>query len=157
MSAARLRAYFHSNEMSPGLQPPKKILPYEHTNFRHINDGCLGCKLHQYAPCLFHRVSNERMLAIEILASRLLAPHIGVSLYTWTSIIGVVLAGISIGNWLGSKIADKHPVRLTLGIILLASALTTLLALSGMWAAGYVLNMVASFAPVARLMQPVTF
>ena len=35
------------------------------------------------------------------------APFIGVSLYTWTSIIGVCLAGISAGNFIGGVLADK--------------------------------------------------
>jgi len=48
-------------------------------------------------------------LVIELVAGRILAPFVGVSLYTWTSIIGVVLAGISIGAYLGGLIADRHP------------------------------------------------
>ena len=32
-------------------------------------------------------------LVIEMVAGRILAPFVGVSLYTWTSIIGVILAG----------------------------------------------------------------
>lgn len=49
-------------------------------------------------------------LVIEIVAGRILAPFVGVSLYTWTSIIGVVLAGISIGAYLGGKLADRFPI-----------------------------------------------
>ena len=37
-------------------------------------------------------------LVLELVAGRILAPFIGVSLYTWTSIIGVCLAGISAGQ-----------------------------------------------------------
>ena len=65
-------------------------------------------------------------LIIEIVASRLLAPMVGVSLFTWTSIIGVVLAGISLGNYLGGVLADKYPSPKTLGIILLGAGLTSL-------------------------------
>ena len=65
-------------------------------------------------------------LIIEIVASRILAPTVGVSLFTWTSIIGVVLAGISIGNYIGGIVADKFPSRATLGFILLGAALTSL-------------------------------
>ena len=46
-------------------------------------------------------------LILELVAGRILAPFIGVSQYTWTSIIGVVLAGISLGNYLGGRIADR--------------------------------------------------
>lgn len=66
-------------------------------------------------------------LVIELVAGRILAPHVGVSLYTWTSIIGVVLAGISAGAWAGGWLADRRPRPSTLGILLLASGLTALL------------------------------
>ena len=46
-------------------------------------------------------VSSACGLVIEIVAGRLLAPIFGMSLYTWTSIIAVVLAGLSIGHWIG--------------------------------------------------------
>jgi len=50
---------------------------------------------------------------------------LGVSLYTWTSIIGVVLAGISLGNWLGGRIADSRPGRRTLSAVYMLSALSS--------------------------------
>ncbi len=66
-------------------------------------------------------------LVIEIVAGRIMAPYVGVSLYTWTSIIGVVLAGISIGAYLGGKLADRYPQRRTLGWLLFLSGIATLL------------------------------
>ncbi len=65
-------------------------------------------------------------LTIEIVAGRLLAPSIGVSLYTWTSIIGIVLAGISLGNYLGGVLADRLPRRYVLGLTLLGSGVSSL-------------------------------
>jgi spermidine synthase len=65
-------------------------------------------------------------LILELVAGRILAPYIGVSLYTWTSIIGVVLAGISLGNYLGGRIADRWPARRTLGVLLAAGGLASL-------------------------------
>jgi len=65
-------------------------------------------------------------LIIEIVAARVLAPSVGVSLYTWTSIIGVVLAGISLGNYFGGRMADRFPSPTTLGFILLAGGLFSL-------------------------------
>jgi spermidine synthase len=44
-------------------------------------------------------------LVLEIVAGRLLAPYVGMSLYTWTAIIAVVLAGFSIGHWIGGRLA----------------------------------------------------
>jgi len=62
-------------------------------------------------------------LVIELVAGRIMAPYVGVSLYTWTSIIGVVLAGISIGAYLGGLIADRYPRPSTLGWLLFFSGL----------------------------------
>lgn len=65
-------------------------------------------------------------LILELVAGRILAPYIGVSLYTWTSIIGVVLAGISLGNYLGGRVADRWPSRRTLGLLLATGGLSSL-------------------------------
>ncbi|MBI4282962.1 MAG: fused MFS/spermidine synthase [Chloroflexi bacterium] len=70
-------------------------------------------------------VSSFCVMVIELIAARILAPYIGVSLYTWTSIIGVILAGIALGNYLGGKIADRRPSPLILGAIFLAGGLLT--------------------------------
>lgn len=61
------------------------------------------------------------MLVLEIVAGRLLAPYIGVSLYTWTSIIGVILAGLSLGNWVGGVIAQRGGGEFATGITLAAA------------------------------------
>src|SRR3954454_7226249 len=68
-------------------------------------------------------------MVLELVAGRILAPFIGVSLYTWTSIIGVCLAGISAGNFIGGVLADKAGSRRTLGLILLGGALFSLVIL----------------------------
>lgn len=70
--------------------------------------------------------SSACTLVLEIVAGRLLAPYVGVSLYTWTSIIGVVLAGISVGNYLGGVLADRRPQPSTLGMLLLAGGAASL-------------------------------
>ncbi|MCI5076413.1 fused MFS/spermidine synthase [Oricola sp.] len=50
-------------------------------------------------------------LVVEIVAGRMLAPYLGMSLYTWTSVIAVVLAGFSAGHWAGGRIAEAEPRR----------------------------------------------
>jgi spermidine synthase len=50
-------------------------------------------------------------LVVEIVAGRMLAPYVGMSLYTWTSVIAVVLAGFSAGHWVGGRIAEWPPAR----------------------------------------------
>ena len=46
-------------------------------------------------------------MSLELTASRVLAPVLGVSLYSWTGIIGVMLAGTACGNYLGGVFADR--------------------------------------------------
>ena len=65
-------------------------------------------------------------LVIEMVAGRILAPFVGVSIYTWTSIIGVILAGISVGAFIGGKLVDRYPSRKTLGWLLLLSGIMAL-------------------------------
>jgi tetratricopeptide (TPR) repeat protein len=57
-------------------------------------------------------------MVLELVAGRLIAKNLGSSLYTWTSVIGVVLAGITVGNYLGGRIADRFPARKALAVLL---------------------------------------
>lgn len=66
------------------------------------------------------------IMVVELTASRLIATYVGSSLYTWTSVIGVVLAGISMGNYLGGWLADRFPPQKLLSWLFLASGLLTL-------------------------------
>jgi MFS family permease len=68
-------------------------------------------------------VASGAVLVLEILAGRLLAPYVGVSLETFTGIIGVVLAGIATGTWVGGWLADRvDPRRLLPGALVLGGA-----------------------------------
>jgi MFS family permease len=67
-------------------------------------------------------ISNFCIMALELVASRLIARHLGSSLYTWTGVIGIVLAGITIGNYIGGRIADKFDCRKTLSILFAISS-----------------------------------
>ncbi|MBI3706277.1 MAG: fused MFS/spermidine synthase [Proteobacteria bacterium] len=93
-------------------------------------------------------------LVLEIVAGRLLAPYVGMSLYTWTAIIAVVLAGFSIGHWIGGNLAGEGCDR-TAGAQRVAVALA-LAAISSMaslvllrWLSGPLLG--AGWSPVAAI------
>lgn len=91
-------------------------------------------------------------LVVEIVAGRMLAPYVGMSLYTWTSVIAVVLAGFSAGHWVGGRIAERqaHAALLATGWSMAAAALTTAAAVLLLrWSAGPV--MAAFPAPVASI------
>ena len=83
-----------------------------------------------WRPVLIVFLSNACIMTLELVAGRIIAPHVGVSLYTWTSVIGVVLAGISLGNYIGGRLADRwatpwsRGVRL-LGIVFVVSGLAS--------------------------------
>ncbi|NTW60882.1 MAG: fused MFS/spermidine synthase [Nitrospirae bacterium] len=47
------------------------------------------------------------VMIYELIGSRMLAPYLGTSLIVWTSLIGVILASLSIGYWYGGRIADR--------------------------------------------------
>jgi spermidine synthase len=81
-------------------------------------------------PGTFAFVGSGCLLVLEIVAGRIVAPSLGVSLYTWTSVIGVVLAGLSLGNWIGGKIADWRPGRSMLSLLYLLSAIASALVLA---------------------------
>lgn len=67
--------------------------------------------------------TSAAVLVLEILAGRLLAPYVGVTLETFTAIIGVVLGAMAVGTWLGGILADRTtPARLLPPCLVLGGA-----------------------------------
>ena len=65
-------------------------------------------------------VTSAAVLVLEILAGRMLAPYVGVTIETYTAIIGVCLAGIAAGSWAGGHLADRIDPRRMLGPLVVA-------------------------------------
>ncbi len=71
--------------------------------------------------CVF--LTGAAVMALEILGSRILAPYLGTSIIVWTSLIGVVMASLSLGYFFGGKLADKKPKYEALSLIILCAAI----------------------------------
>jgi spermidine synthase len=70
--------------------------------------------------------TSAAVLVLEVLAMRVLAPYVGVTLQTYTAIIGVVLAGIAAGNWIGGRMADRFEADTVLPIVMILGGLASL-------------------------------
>lgn len=65
-------------------------------------------------------------MIFELVGSRLLAPYLGSSLITWTSLIGVVLASLSFGYWYGGVLADRNASEHRLAFIIFVAGVLIL-------------------------------
>jgi spermidine synthase len=72
-------------------------------------------------------VAAGAVLVLEILAVRLLAPYVGLTLETTTSIIGAALAGIALGAAVGGRLADRTNTRSLVVWLLIGGGLLALL------------------------------
>lgn len=70
-------------------------------------------------------VSGLCVMVVELVAGRLIAKHLGVSIYTWTAVIGIILAGIAGGNYVGGRLADRYTPRRALSVLFLLSSVLT--------------------------------
>ena len=69
-------------------------------------------------------VSSFCVMVVELVAGRIISRHLGSSIYTWTSVIGIILGGLALGNWIGGRIADRYPARTALSWLFLFSSAT---------------------------------
>jgi MFS family permease len=72
--------------------------------------------------------SGMCIMAVELCASRLMAPFFGTSTFVWTNIIGIIMIALSAGYVVGGRLADRKP-RLDVLLRLLLSACGYLLVL----------------------------
>jgi spermidine synthase len=68
--------------------------------------------------------SGMCIMAVELSASRLMAPFFGTSTFVWTNIIGIIMVALSVGYLVGGKLADRRPrLEVLLKLLLAACAL----------------------------------
>lgn len=68
-------------------------------------------------------LSGAIVMVLEITGSRVLAPFLGTSVFVWTTLIGIIMASLSLGYWWGGRLADQTPTRARLAGILFAACL----------------------------------
>ena len=56
-------------------------------------------------------ISGGAILALELLASRIMTPYFGVSLYIWTGILSITLISLALGYWAGGRFAGAPQGR----------------------------------------------
>ncbi len=101
----------------------KVRMGYDRQTVRVDDDGRINGNLALFLVA----ATSGLVLVVEILAGRLMAPYVGVSLDTFTGIIGTILAGIAAGAAVGGSLADRQdPVRLIAQALVLGGALTWL-------------------------------
>ncbi|MEA2440584.1 MAG: hypothetical protein QOH76_2008 [Thermoleophilaceae bacterium] len=67
-------------------------------------------------------VVGSASLGSEIAAARLLAPYFGASTTVWANTIATVLVALSVGYWLGGRLADRHPLYRHMCALVLVAA-----------------------------------
>jgi spermidine synthase len=90
------------------MSEPAQQLPVRPAPKTPVSDPAVA--LRHFAPlALAVFTSGAVLLGLEIAASRVVAPYFGNSLFVWGALIGVVLAGLAMGYWLGGVVADRVP------------------------------------------------
>ncbi len=79
---------------------------------------------HKHIYIFYSFIIGFSLMVIELASSRIIIPVIGSSVYTWTSIIGTIFLGLSVGNYIGGYVADKKSSKNALSLSLLLSSLS---------------------------------
>src|SRR3954447_17039158 len=110
-----------------GAKWAERPAPEERTAEQREEERPLPRALPQPAAAALVFVAAGAVLMLEILAVRLLAPYVGLTLETTTSIIGAALAGIALGAAVGGYFADRVDTRmLIVGLLIGGGALALL-------------------------------
>jgi predicted membrane-bound spermidine synthase len=89
--------------------------------------GVAGAHKAAWALYIIVLVSGAVLMGVEIAGARILAPGFGTSTYVWGSIIGLFMAALAAGYYLGGALADRKPSFGVLACIVCAAGILTCL------------------------------
>jgi spermidine synthase len=69
----------------------------------------MSARGHRFGLLLSVTLTGMAVLVVEITAIRMLAPYFGNSIFTISSVIGIILAALGLGYYLGGSLADRRP------------------------------------------------
>lgn len=93
-------------------------------------------------------ICGASLMILQIVGSRILAPWFGSAAFVWANLIGIMLGSLSLGYFLGGKIADKFPKYKILSLIIFFSAVFILIIFS---AKSEILALVSLFTESLKL------
>lgn len=140
-------------------RPPDAPRPYPEAHLAHAGPVA-GTELAPALGISLVAASAAAVLIVEILAARMIAPYVGMTIETMSAVIGCILGAVATGNALGGRFADRPDVRRMLarvlgaaGVVLFAAPVVVRhlgprLSGSGPWAAA-ALSTAAFFVPCA--------
>jgi spermidine synthase len=100
--------------------------------------------------------ASASVLVVELVALRLLAPYLGLTLETSTLVIGVALAAIAMGSWTGGRVADVMPPRRALGPLLAVSGVAVAATPFAVRTAGSIADGALTFVAALSIIVPGT-
>lgn len=87
----------------------------------------MSVRLYQYGIICSVTLTGMAVLIIEIAATRMLAPFFGNSIFTFSSIISIILAALSIGYYVGGRLSDRRPSTVLFFYLIVIAGFTVLL------------------------------
>lgn len=87
-----------------------------------------GISVREASSGLIVLLVNAVVMSVELLATRLLFPRYGNTIFTWSAVITIVITGLFAGYWAGGVLADRRQDRFALLSLELTAAAVFVLA-----------------------------
>ena len=87
----------------------------------------MSARNYKYGLLLSVTLTGMAVLIIEITATRILAPFFGNSIFTFSSVISIILAALSLGYYFGGRLSDRKPSEVLFFSLIVLAGFTVLL------------------------------